>query len=163
MGFHFNPRKHAPQHNLGEDEKKKWLDDKFQGLHKTYNTKEEINPKSWKLTDFESEVPLPRPNNVPVIFVSRNHPPSECKISFLDDWVITEGKSQGFDLELVIVPERDYNYKSIIGGHTLFIAPTRDGKNHMRYCDRLKAGLFMNDVLDAVEEYLHLHGDVIYV
>ena len=162
MGFHFNPRKHAPQHNLGEVEKKKWLDDKFQGLHKTYNTKEEINPKSWKIPDFESEVPLPRPNNVPVIFVSRNYS-SECKIEFNKDWVLAEGNTKGFELELVIVPERDYNYKSIIGGHTLFIHPTSDGKNHLRYCDRLHCGVFMNDVLDAVEDYLHRHGDVIYV
>ena len=147
---------------MGEDEKKKWLDDKFQGLHKTYNTKEEINPKSWKLTDFESEVPLPRPNNVPVIFVSRNYS-SECKIEFNKDWVPANEDPKGFDLELVIVPLRDYNYKSIIGGHTLFIDPTGDGKNHMRYCDRLHCGMFMNDVLDAVEEYLDRHGDVIYV
>lgn len=169
MGFHYDAKKHAPAHNLEKKEEINWIQRKFRDLKKSSgNTEEKIYPNDWKMpADYVSEEPLPRPIHVPVIFVYRNN--SSYKIEFCKDMTPSSTEKgfdtdpKGFDLELIIVPLRDYNHKEIIGGHALFIDPAGDGENHMRYCDRENCGDFMNEVLAEADNYLKLHGDVIYV
>ena len=163
MGIHYDARKHAPQHNLKKVEEEKWIVLKFRNRSKiSGNTEEKIYPKNWKMpADYVSEEPLPLPNQVPVIFVYRNN--SSYKIEFCMGMTPFSTDPKVFDLEHIIVPLRDYNHNAIIGGHALFIDPAGDGENHMRYCDRENCGDFMNDVLAEAENYLKLHGDVIYV
>jgi hypothetical protein len=163
MGINYNARQHAPPHNLTKKEEDYWIVRKFINLaRRSGNTEEKINPKNWKMpADYVSEEPLPRPNQVPVVFVFRNN--SEYKIEFCKFMTPSSTDPSEFDLEHIIVPLRGYNYKEIIGGHALFIDPKGDGENHMRYCDREHCGDFINEVLDEVENYLNIHGDVIYV
>ena len=166
MSFSNDSNEHAPEHSLNEHQKRRVVDN-FD-LNNIYikHVEKEIHFTRSNIADIIKELTFP--NGAPIIFILRDSSKTIIQLSFDRDVAVpTIGNQKGSDLEMVIVPLRDYNHTNIIGGHVLFIdsfnPKTNPQPRDRAYCDYERSPKLIKLALDLAKQYLDTHGETIYV